>query len=133
MLPPVSSPCLRWEVVRCYVALGKGTTTAVRHTAASLLVPWESILEHRANLVSLTRDIEFCPDCVESKRNQIANLCKRTKSRTHNKKPTMSDQTREKATLFVGGLDSQVTAQTLHDAFIPFGEIADISLPKPEL
>jgi len=45
----------------------------------------------------------------------------------------MSDQTREKATLFVGGLDSQVTAQTLHDAFIPFGEIADISLPKPEL
>jgi RNA recognition motif-containing protein len=45
----------------------------------------------------------------------------------------MSDQAREKATLFVGGLDSQVTAQTLHDAFIPFGEIADISLPKPEL
>jgi RNA recognition motif-containing protein len=45
----------------------------------------------------------------------------------------MSDQTREKATLFIGGLDSQVTAQTLHDAFIPFGEIADISLPKPEL
>jgi RNA recognition motif-containing protein len=45
----------------------------------------------------------------------------------------MSDQTREKATLFVGGLDNQVTAQTLHDAFIPFGEIADISLPKPDL
>jgi RNA recognition motif-containing protein len=45
----------------------------------------------------------------------------------------MSDQTREKATLFVGGLDNQVTAQTLHGAFIPFGEIADISLPKPDL
>jgi hypothetical protein len=45
----------------------------------------------------------------------------------------MSDQSREKATIFVGGLDSQVTAETLHDAFIPFGEIADISLPKPEL
>jgi RNA recognition motif-containing protein len=45
----------------------------------------------------------------------------------------MSDQSREKATVFVGGLDSQVTAETLHNAFIPFGEIADISLPKPEL
>ncbi|GAB7329629.1 hypothetical protein MBLNU13_g01376t1 [Cladosporium sp. NU13] len=45
----------------------------------------------------------------------------------------MSDQTREKATIFVGGLDSQVTAETLHDAFIPFGEIADVTLPKPEL
>ncbi|KAM0706433.1 hypothetical protein Q7P35_005759 [Cladosporium inversicolor] len=45
----------------------------------------------------------------------------------------MSDQSREKATIFVGGLDSQVTAETLHDAFIPFGEIADVTLPKPEL
>lgn len=27
----------------------------------------------------------------------------------------------------------QVTAQTLHDAFIPFGEIVDVALPKPEL
>ena len=45
----------------------------------------------------------------------------------------MSDQTRERATIFVGGLDDQVTAETLHDTFIPFGEIADISLPKPEL
>jgi RNA recognition motif-containing protein len=53
--------------------------------------------------------------------------------KNHSTKETMSDQTREKATLFVGGLDNQVTAQTLHDAFIPFGEIADISLPKPDL
>ncbi|KAM0719608.1 hypothetical protein Q7P37_003738 [Cladosporium fusiforme] len=45
----------------------------------------------------------------------------------------MTDSTRDKATVFIGGLDSQVTAETLHDAFIPFGEIADISLPKPEL
>lgn len=52
----------------------------------------------------------------------------------HGKKTkSMSDQTREKATIFVGGLDSQVTAETLHDAFIPFGEIADVTLPKPEL
>jgi RNA recognition motif-containing protein len=45
----------------------------------------------------------------------------------------MSDQSREKATIFVGGLDSQVTAETLYDAFIPFGEISDVTLPKPEL
>jgi len=45
----------------------------------------------------------------------------------------MSDQSRQKATVFVGGLDTNVTSQTLHDAFIPFGEIVDVSLPKPEL
>ena len=45
----------------------------------------------------------------------------------------MSDQSRQKATVFVGGLDNQVTTQTLHDAFIPFGDIVDVSLPKPEL
>ncbi|TKA32756.1 hypothetical protein B0A50_00981 [Salinomyces thailandicus] len=45
----------------------------------------------------------------------------------------MSDQSRQKATIFIGGLDNQVTQQTLHDAFIPFGEIIDVSLPKPDL
>ncbi|KAK5105674.1 hypothetical protein LTR62_002499 [Meristemomyces frigidus] len=45
----------------------------------------------------------------------------------------MSDQSRQKATVFVGGLDNQVTQQTLHDAFIPFGEIVNVTLPKPEL
>ncbi|GAB7360399.1 hypothetical protein MBLNU230_g8356t1 [Neophaeotheca triangularis] len=37
------------------------------------------------------------------------------------------------STIFVGGLDNQVTTDTLHDAFIPFGEITDVSLPKPDL
>lgn len=45
----------------------------------------------------------------------------------------MSDASRQKATLFIGGLDDQVTTQTLHDAFLPFGEIVDVSLPKPDL
>ncbi|KAK3056613.1 hypothetical protein LTR09_002406 [Extremus antarcticus] len=45
----------------------------------------------------------------------------------------MSDQSRQKATVFVGGLSNEVNSQTLHDAFIPFGEIVDVSLPKPEL
>lgn len=45
----------------------------------------------------------------------------------------MADATRQKATIFVGGLDQQVTSQTLHDAFIPFGDIVDVSLPKPDL
>lgn len=45
----------------------------------------------------------------------------------------MTDVTKQTKTVFVGGLDQQVTQQTLHDAFIPFGDITDVSLPKPEL
>lgn len=45
----------------------------------------------------------------------------------------MADPSRHKKTVFVGGLDNQVNQQVLHDAFIPFGEIVDVSLPKPEL
>jgi RNA recognition motif-containing protein len=44
----------------------------------------------------------------------------------------MSDQTRLKATVYIGGLASMVNAANLHAAFIPFGDIVDISLPKPE-
>lgn len=45
----------------------------------------------------------------------------------------MSNKPRLKTTVYVGGLDTLVTTETLHAAFIPFGTIADISLPKPEL
>jgi RNA recognition motif-containing protein len=45
----------------------------------------------------------------------------------------MSDEARQKATIYVGGLSPEVNANVLHDAFYPFGDIADISLPKPEL
>ena len=34
--------------------------------------------------------------------------------------------------MYVGGLTPLVTTGHLHDAFIPFGEIADVSLPKNE-
>jgi RNA recognition motif-containing protein len=44
----------------------------------------------------------------------------------------MTDKARWKATVFVGGLAPTVTSGHLHDAFIPFGEIADVSLPKNE-
>lgn len=44
----------------------------------------------------------------------------------------MSDSTRLKSTVYVGGLDQAATAQTLAEAFVPFGEIVDISLPKPD-
>ncbi|KAJ9149279.1 Peptidyl-prolyl cis-trans isomerase E [Pleurostoma richardsiae] len=44
----------------------------------------------------------------------------------------MTDSARWKATVYVGGLAPMVTTTTLHDAFIPFGEIADVSLPKNE-
>jgi RNA recognition motif-containing protein len=45
----------------------------------------------------------------------------------------MSDSSRLKATIFVGALDMAVTSQTLHATFLPFGEIVDIQMPKPEL
>jgi len=45
----------------------------------------------------------------------------------------MSDTARLKATVYVGGLDNAVNMSTLHSAFVPFGEIVDINLPKPEL
>ncbi len=44
----------------------------------------------------------------------------------------MSDTARWKATVHVRGLAPTVTAGNIHDAFIPFGEIADVSLPKNE-
>ncbi len=44
----------------------------------------------------------------------------------------MTDAARWKATVYVGGLAPPVTLGHLHDAFIPFGEIADVSLPKNE-
>lgn len=44
----------------------------------------------------------------------------------------MTDTTRLKSTVYVGGLDQGVTAHTLAEAFVPFGEVVDISLPKPE-
>ncbi|KAG9548731.1 peptidyl prolyl cis-trans isomerase cyclophilin, partial [Aureobasidium melanogenum] len=45
----------------------------------------------------------------------------------------MSDAPRPKATVYVGGLTSTVDSHTLHNAFIPFGPIVNVSLPKPEL
>ncbi|KAK0651302.1 peptidyl-prolyl cis-trans isomerase E [Cercophora newfieldiana] len=44
----------------------------------------------------------------------------------------MTDAARWTSTVYIGGLASVVTAANLHDAFIPFGEIADVSLPKNE-
>lgn len=37
---------------------------------------------------------------------------------------------RWKSTVYVGGLAAIVTATHINDAFIPFGEIVDVSLPK---
>lgn len=44
----------------------------------------------------------------------------------------MTDQARLKATVYVGGLAPMVNQSSLHAAFIPFGEIVDITLPAPE-
>ncbi|KAF2793916.1 hypothetical protein K505DRAFT_304882 [Melanomma pulvis-pyrius CBS 109.77] len=45
----------------------------------------------------------------------------------------MADTSRLKATVFVGGLDHAVTQQTLYHAFLPFGDIVEVNLPKPDL
>lgn len=42
----------------------------------------------------------------------------------------MTDTSRWKATVYVGGLASMVTASHVHDAFIPFGTIVDVTLPE---
>lgn len=42
----------------------------------------------------------------------------------------MTDAARWKATVYVGGLGPLVTVANVQDAFIPFGDIADVSLPK---
>lgn len=41
----------------------------------------------------------------------------------------MTDQARWKATVYVGGLAPMVTVANLEAAFLPFGEIADVSIP----
>ena len=38
-----------------------------------------------------------------------------------------------KATIYVGGLDNAVNERILGDAFLPFGELADVTIPKPEI
>ncbi|KAL8674716.1 MAG: hypothetical protein Q9168_000874 [Polycauliona sp. 1 TL-2023] len=45
----------------------------------------------------------------------------------------MSDAARLKSTIYVGGLENAVTEKLLADAFLPFGEIVDVTLPKPDL
>lgn len=44
----------------------------------------------------------------------------------------MTDSTRWKATVYVGGLAPHVTTGHVTDAFIPFGEIVQVKLPKPD-
>lgn len=45
----------------------------------------------------------------------------------------MTDGARLKATVYVGGLDNVVNEKILTDAFLPFGEIVEVSIPKPDL
>lgn len=44
----------------------------------------------------------------------------------------MADATRWKSTVYVGGLAPHVTMSHVTDAFIPFGEIVEVKLPKPD-
>lgn len=38
-----------------------------------------------------------------------------------------------KSTVYVGGLENAVNEKLLADAFLPFGEIVDVTIPKPDL
>ena len=42
----------------------------------------------------------------------------------------MTDSTRWKATVYVGGLSPNATTSHVLDAFIPFGEIVEVQVPK---
>ena len=44
----------------------------------------------------------------------------------------MSDSARWKATVHVGGLSQLATKSHVFDAFIPFGEIAEVQVPKQD-
>jgi hypothetical protein len=54
-------------------------------------------------------------------------------TRRSQRRDAMAETSRQKATVFVGGLDPAVSKETLFHAFLPFGEIVDVTLPKPEL
>lgn len=45
----------------------------------------------------------------------------------------MTDAARLKATVYVSGLDFAVDQKVLTETFLPFGEIVEVSLPKPEV
>ncbi|KAF5575565.1 peptidylprolyl isomerase [Fusarium pseudocircinatum] len=44
----------------------------------------------------------------------------------------MSEAARWKATVYVGGLSQMATQNHVLDAFIPFGEIVEVKVPKPD-
>ncbi|KAF7540400.1 hypothetical protein G7Z17_g12203 [Cylindrodendrum hubeiense] len=44
----------------------------------------------------------------------------------------MTDANRWKATVYVGGLSQTATQSNVLDAFIPFGEIVEVKVPKPD-
>ncbi|KAL8915121.1 MAG: hypothetical protein Q9171_000424 [Xanthocarpia ochracea] len=45
----------------------------------------------------------------------------------------MSDAVRLNSTIYVGGLENAVNEKLLADAFLPFGQIVNVTLPKPDL
>lgn len=45
----------------------------------------------------------------------------------------MANQGQKQNIIYVGGLDMAVTQNVLHQAFEPFGAIAEINMPKPDL
>ncbi|PWW71866.1 RNA-binding domain-containing protein [Tuber magnatum] len=44
----------------------------------------------------------------------------------------MSETTRLKSTIFIGGLDQSVTEEILQSAFLPFGDINSVQLPRDD-
>ncbi|OHE97680.1 RNA recognition domain-containing protein, partial [Colletotrichum orchidophilum] len=76
------------------------------------------------------RFTSLSPSLAQSHRVLLSDGTKSLTAKQVHHPVKMTDAARWKSTVFVGGLASIVTAANVHDAFIPFGEIADVSLPK---
>jgi RNA recognition motif-containing protein len=93
------------------------------------VLPWTSSPWQVGPLRSsrvLTRDIEFSTQ-------QPERVLFTSEPHTPATMSNLADSSRLKATVFVGGLDPAVTQQTLYHAFLPFGDIVEVNLPKPDL
>ena len=77
-----------------------------------------------------------CLNAKEEKASTQHQVCSNRPLTVHTHRKTLLSylrsimNTRNKRTVFVGGLDDRVTEELLQAAFIPFGDIKSVSIPK---
>lgn len=94
--------------------------------------PIMSLVEHIASLRNFFFCIHSFPPGYQDSRQQQQSAVTSFSLFCFFKSHIMSDAARWKATVFVGGLSQVVTDKHLYDAFIPFGEIVEVQLPKAD-